>query len=45
MSDLTNIEKRKLEKLLRMGGGYVLDVFIWQDLKIYVKFYQATFST
>jgi len=25
MSDLTNIEKRKLEKLLRMGGGYVLD--------------------
>jgi hypothetical protein len=25
MSSLTNIEKRKLEKLLDMGGGYVLD--------------------
>ena len=25
MCDLTNIEKRKLEKLLEMGGGYVLD--------------------
>jgi hypothetical protein len=25
MSDLTNIEKRKLERLLDMGGGYVLD--------------------
>jgi hypothetical protein len=25
MSDLTNAEKRKLERLLSMGGGYVLD--------------------
>lgn len=25
MSDLTNIEKRKFERLLEMGGGYVLD--------------------
>jgi len=25
MSDLTSIEKRKLEKLFQMGGGYVLD--------------------
>jgi hypothetical protein len=25
MSDLTNTEKRKLEKLLEMGGGYVLN--------------------
>ena len=25
MSDLTSIEKLKLEKLLEMGGGYVLD--------------------
>ena len=25
MSDLTSIEKRKMEKLLGMGGGYVLD--------------------
>jgi hypothetical protein len=25
MSDLTNAEKRKFEKLLDMGGGYVLD--------------------
>jgi hypothetical protein len=24
MCDLTNIEKRKLDKLLEMGGGYVL---------------------
>src|SRR5580693_5467832 len=25
MSNLTNIEKRKFEQLLNMGGGYVLD--------------------
>ncbi|EQD47076.1 hypothetical protein B2A_08592, partial [mine drainage metagenome] len=25
MSSLTDIERRYLEKLLRMGGGYVLD--------------------
>ncbi len=25
MSDLTSIEKLKLEKLLGMGGGYILD--------------------
>ena len=25
MSDLTNIEKRQFERLLQMGGGYVLD--------------------
>ncbi len=25
MADLTNAEKRKLEKLLDMGGGYVLN--------------------
>ena len=25
MSDLTNIEKLKLEKFFQMGGGYVLD--------------------
>jgi len=25
MSDLASIERRKLERLFRMGGGYVLD--------------------
>ena len=25
MDDLSSIERRKLERLLRMGGGYVLD--------------------
>ena len=25
MADLSSIERRKLERLLRMGGGYVLD--------------------
>jgi hypothetical protein len=25
MSDLTNLEKRQFERLLEMGGGYVLD--------------------
>lgn len=25
MSDLTNVERRKLERLFEMGGGYVLD--------------------
>ena len=25
MSDLTNVEKRKFERLLEMGGGYVLN--------------------
>jgi hypothetical protein len=25
MADITNTEKRKLEKLLDMGGGYVLN--------------------
>src|SRR5688500_17273629 len=25
MSDLTNIERRQFERLLQMGGGYVLD--------------------
>jgi len=25
MSDLTSVEKLKLEKIFEMGGGYVLD--------------------
>lgn len=25
MADLSSIERRKLERLFRMGGGYVLD--------------------
>ena len=25
MADLSSIERRKLERLLRMSGGYVLD--------------------
>jgi len=48
MSDLTNIEKRKLEILLGMGGGYVLDfsnrtfsefVFDSTNLNIYEEKY------
>ena len=27
MADLSSIGRRKLERLLRMGGGYVLDFF------------------
>jgi len=48
MSDLTSIEKLKLEELLEMGGGYVLGFsnatfqeFIWENsnIDIYDKKY------
>ena len=49
MSDLTSIEKLKLEKLLEMGGGYVLDfsnytfqAFILENIS--VDIYDAKYS-